>query len=465
MNPLMQPTPRLHLAAMSRRHFLRGVGACIALPAFASLMPNRMFAAAGAARLATTSTGAPLRTAFVFFPNGAIPDRWWPDGSLTNFKFNATLQSLTPLRSKLQVLGGLDHANATAGPDGPGDHARGNSVFLTGVRLKKSATEIQAGISIDQIMANQIGHLTRFPSLELSCDARRASNGCDSGYSCAYVYNLSWKSATTPLPPENNPRLTFERLFGSGAPPGSPGAPSLSRLAAQRSVLDYVQDDTRRMQRRLGGEDQEKLGQYLDGIRDIETRIQNAEKFAASNRNPGRPVPVGIPAAQADYVELMYDIMLLGFKTDSTRVATFLLGHDGDNRSYAHIGVPEGHHDLSHHQNNAEKIDKVAKIDAWYVQQFAKFLTKLDATKDVDGKSLLQNSRIVFGSGNADGNRHTHANLPLILAGEGGGDLKPGRYVQHGSRPLSNLFLTLADQVGVTDLSRFGDSTARLANV
>ena len=352
------------------------------------------------------------------------------------------------MRRHVQVLGGLDHANAKAGNDGAGDHARGNGVFLTGVRINKSATDVRAGVSIDQVIAKQIGHLTRFPSLELTCDANRQAVGCDSGYSCAYQYNISWQSSTTPMTPENNPRLVFERLFGGGAH-GERAANAQARLLARRSVLDFVSDDARRIQRRLDHGDREKLDQYLTGVREVEQRIQQAEQFGP-NVDPAQPTPAGIPTSHAEYVDLMYDMMLLAFKTDSTRVATLVLGHDGDNRSFSQIGIAEGHHDLSHHQNNEERIEKVAQIDRWYAERFAGFLRKLEATEDVDGKSLLHNSRIVYGSGNADGNRHTHENLPIILAGAGGGVLSPGRYVQHESKPLTNLFLSLADQAGVT---------------
>jgi hypothetical protein len=451
-------------AAMSRRNFLRGLGACVALPTFGSLLSSKAMAAAAVdAQLATTATGAPLRTAFVFFPNGAIPSRWWPAaGSGADFALSPTLAPLEAVRRHVQVLGGLAHLNANPGNDGGGDHARGNGVFLTGVRLNKSATDIRAGISIDQVIANHVGHLTRFPSIELCCDSSRKSADCDSGYSCAYQYNLSWQSPSTPMPPESNPRLAFERLFGAGAH-GERAANAQRQMLARKSVLDFVMGDARAMGARLARHDQEKLDQYLTGIRDVEKRIQNAEKFGP-NVDPSVPTPAGIPAKQAEYVELMYDIMLLAFQTDSTRVATFVLGHDGDNRSFSEIGITEGHHDLSHHQNNPERVEKVAQIDRWYAEQFGRFLARMDAIQDVDGHSILHNSRIVYGSGNADGNRHTHENLPVLLAGEGGGVFHGGRYVQYGAKPLSNLFLNLADSAGVP-LDRFGDSTGILGDV
>ena len=458
------PALELRNAAMSRRHFLRGIGACVALPAFGSLLSAKALGAVATdAGLATTATGAPLRTAFVFFPNGAIPSRWWPGAAEPAFSLSPTLQPLEPVSRYVQALGGLAHANANPGNDGGGDHARGNSVFLTGVRINKSATDIRAGVSIDQVIANHVGHLTRFPSIELCCDATRKSADCDSGYSCAYQYNISWQSPTTPMTPESNPRLAFERLFGEG-PHGERAKNAQRRMMERRSVLDFVMADARDMQQRLAKRDQEKLDQYLTGIRDVEKRIQKAEQFGP-NVDPDQPTPAGIPAKQVEYVELMYDIMLLAFKTDSTRVATFVLGHDGDNRSFSEIGITEGHHDLSHHQNNPERIDKVAQIDRWYVEQFSRFLARMDSIPDVDGHSLLHNSRIIYGSGNADGNRHTHENLPVLLAGNGGGAFHGGRFVQHGAKPLSNLFLNLADTAGVTGLSHFGDSTGRLANV
>ena len=449
-------------AAFSRRGFLRGLGACLALPAFESLGGARLFAAE-TARLATTATGAPLRTAFVYFPNGAIPSAWWPEKDGADFALSQTLAPLADHRRQIQVIGGLKHQHAYEGMDGGGDHARANGTFLTGVRMKKSATDIRAGVSIDQIIAREVGHLTRFQSLELTCDAVRKAGACDSGYSCAYQYNISWSSPTTPMSPEGNPRLVFERLFGSGAP-GTRGDTLARRQQEQRSILDFVMDDARAMQRRLNPRDQDKLDQYLTGIREIETRIAKAERFGKAP-DPALDAPAGVPAEYATYIQLMFDMLVLAFQTDSTRVATMLLAHDGSNRSFGEIGISEGHHDLSHHQNRSELIAKVAEIDLWYVKQFSQFLAKLEATKDVDGRSLLHNSQIVYGGGNADGNRHTHSNLPILLAGSAGGQLAPGRYVKHDETPATNLFLSMADKVGLRGLERFGDSTGRLAGI
>ena len=451
-------------AGLSRRHFLRGVGACLALPALESLFPWKLTAAnvAGGGP-ATTAAGAPLRTAFIFFPNGAIQPAWWPGGEGAGFKFNSTLQPLEDCRDQIRVLGGLDHREAIGGPDGGGDHARGNAVFLTGCHVKKSATNLHVGTSIDQMMARKIGHMTRFPSLELTCDDGRKTGACDSNYSCAYQYNLSWSSPTTPVPAEFNPRSAFERLFGSGEH-GQRVQNNKVRQQTQQSILDFVMADAHDMERRLNGNDRDKLDQYLTSVREVETRIQRAERFGPT-ADPTVETPAGVPADQNEYVEIMYELMALAFQTDSTRIATFCLAHDGDNRSFSHIGIPEGHHDLSHHENNADRIAKVARIDQWYVQKFAGFLKRLEGMKDLDGRSILYNSMIVYGGGNADGNIHSHTNLPIVLAGGGGGALSPAAFNRFHSEPACNLFLSLADRMGVQGLDRFGDSTGRLAKI
>jgi hypothetical protein len=457
-SPAVQPP-----AVLTRRHFLRGLGACVAMPAFASLFPSRARAATSAGRLATTATGAPLRTAFLYFPNGAIPSAWWPEKEGTDFELSRTLQPLAQSKERLQILGGLEDRSAEAREDGAGDHARANGTFLTGVRLKKSGTDLRAGISIDQLFAREIGALTRFPSLELTCETERPSGICDSGYSCAYQFNLSWSSPTTPMAAESNPRLVFERLFGAG-PPGQRDESLRRRREEQRSVLDFVLQDARALQRRLNTGDQAKLDQYLTGVRALEVRLHAAEKLG-DPKDPLGSGPAGVPPTHGEHLDMMFDLLTLAFQTDSTRVATLLLAHDGSNRSFSEIGVPEGHHDLSHHFGNEEKIRRVSEIDLWYVKQLASFLRKLEQVRDADGQSLLHNSMIVYGSGNADGNRHSHDNLPIILAGAGGGTLTPGRHVRHPSVPAANLFLSLADRLGLRNLAGFGEATGRLSNV
>ena len=446
----------------TRRQFLRGLGTAIALPALHSLAPLKVVAAEGAK--AITSTGAPVRMAFVYFPNGAIQNHWWPTGEGAEFQLNRTMAPLAPLKEKIQILGGLDHVNATPGPDGAGDHARASGSFLTGVRVKKTAgSDIHAGISIDQAVAAQVGHLTRFPSLELSCDSVRKSGSCDSGYSCAYQYNLAWRSPTQPVAPEPNPRLLFERLFGAGSP-GERRESLIRRQQQQRSILDFVLDDARDLQRQLPSRDKAKLDEYLASVREIEKRIQKTEHFGLAP-DPAVDTPPGIPPNFAEYIQVMFDMLILAFQTDSTRVATFLLQNEGSNRPFTEIGIAEGHHYLTHHRNQQDMINKVAEIDLWYMTQFSKFLQKMENTRDLDGKSLLDNSMIVYGSGNSDGNRHTHVNLPVILAGRGGGTLRTGRFVNHKSVPMSNLLLSMADRMGVQNLDRLGDSTGRLQNV
>lgn len=457
-----------HLA-LNRRQFLRGLGACLALPVFESALTPMLRAAPAATPatggLAVTPSGAPLRMAYVYIPNGVHQKNWWPTGEGADFTLSPTLQPLAPVQGSLQVLGGLDHKCADPGNDGAGDHARANATFLTGARARKTdSADIAVGVSVDQIAAQQVGHLTRFPSLELSCDGVRKSGRCDSGYSCAYQYNISWASASTPVAPESNPRLVFERLFGAGAP-GERQANFRLRQDTQRSLLDLVLDDAHSLEGRLDRSDKQKLDEYLTGVREIEQRIQRTESFGSLPDPHAETPPEGIPADYGAHMDIMFDLLVMAFQTDSTRISTLLLAGDGTNRPFPQIGIPEGHHYCSHHKTKAELMDKIAQIDLYYMQHFARFLKKMEETKDVDGRTLLQNSMIVYGSGCADGNRHTHSNLPVILAGSGGGALTPGRFVTHGSQPMSNLFLTLNDRMGVKGVTRLGDSSGRLANV
>ena len=443
---------------LDRRRFLHGIGACVALPALPSLLTRQTIAAAPATTAAgASSSGAPLRMAFVTLPNGVNQNAWWPTGEGGAFELGPTMQSLIPLKDKIQVLGGLDHINATAGKDGAGDHARANATLLTGARARKtSGADIQLGISIDQLAANHIGHATRFPSLELTCDSVRMSGGCDSGYSCAYQFNVSWRSATTPVPPERNPRQVFERLFGGG-PAAERKRNFEFRQQRQRSILDFVREDALDLQRRLGAQDERKLAEYLTSVREIERRIEQAEKFGELP-NPTLETPRGVPKKVEEHMQLMYDMLLLAFQTDSTRIATLIIAHDGNNRSFPDLGVSQGHHDLSHHQDRAQNLEKIAQVDAHYMSFFAEFLSKLESTPDIDGNSLLHNSMIMYGCGNADGNRHSHTNLPVVLAGAGGGNLHTGRFHKVRSMPMSNMFVEMLEHMGIDGIKQFGDS-------
>jgi hypothetical protein len=454
-------------AGLNRRRFLRNLGVCLALPALESFLPRRLAAAtaAGGPVIATTAGGAPLRSAFIYFPNGAIPGAWLPTGQDRQFELNRTMKPLAKVKDKIQVFAGLTDESALAGADGGGDHARANGTFLTGVRIKKTGgMDFHAGMSVDQVMAQQIGLITPFRSLELSCDAIQNVGTCDTGYACVYQHNLSWSSPTAPMTPEVNPRLLFERLFGAGSR-AERQQNLLVRQQQQRSILDFVLDDSHDLQGEVGGRDRQKLDEYFTSVRDIELRIEAAEKSRASRPQPDADAPSGIPESTTAYVRLMYDMLHLAFQTDSTRVATFMVAGDGSDRTYPELGISDGHHSLSHHNNNAAKMEKVTQIDVWYATQFAYFLEKMDQTKDVDGRSLLDNSQIVYGCGNSDGNRHTHVDLPLILAGGGGGLLTPGRFVKQPAVPVTNLYLSMIDRMGAKGVERFGDSTGRLTNV
>jgi len=451
--------------SLSRRRFLRGLGACVALPAMPSLLPRTLRAAETVpAGVAPAAAGAPRRMAFVTLPNGVNLEHWWPKGEGKDFQLAATMEPLAGLKDQFQVISGLDHVNATAGADGAGDHARASASLLTGCRAKKtSGADIQLGPSVDQVAAQHVGHLTRFGSLELTCDDVRNSGNCDSGYSCAYVHNVSWRSVTTPVPPEQNPRLVFERLFGAGRPEDRRRNLEL-RQAQKRSILDFIREDARSLGATLNARDGRKLDEYLTSVREIEQRISGIEQLG-DLPNPDYTPPEGFPDVFEDRMQLMYDMVALAFQTDSTRVATLIISHDGSNRPYPKMGIKRGHHELSHHQWKQENLEMIAKIDKHHITYFAKFLDKLANSQDADGNSILHNSMIVYASGNADGHAHSHTNLPVILAGAGGGTLQTGRFHKVQSMPMSNMFLDMLDHMGVEGTDRFGDSDGRRAMI
>ena len=449
-----------HAMTMDRRRFLRGAGVAIALPTFTSL-GSRSAANDAVQALpgqATTATGSPLRMAFMSIPNGVQQDNWYPSD---DFDLSPTLQPLQELKDHFQVISGLDHINATPGPDGAGDHARASATFLTGMRARKTAgSDIHVGVSIDQLAAQKFGHLTRLPSLELTSDVIRNSGGCDSGYACAYQYNLAWSSPTTPVTPEAEPRHVFERLFGAGSP-AERKENYLRRQASDRSVLDFVLEESQAVQRQLGAYDQQKFAQFTEVLREMERRLKAAEKYAEPPSTTANEPIAGLPSEFSDYMDLMYDMLILAFQTDTTRIGSLLLAYDGSNRTFPSLGISEGHHYMTHNQRDPVLADKVARIDQYYIKSFARFLQRMNSLEDADGTTLLHNSMIVYGGAIADGNRHTHENLPVIMAGRAGGELRTGRFLKAEKQPMSNLFVNMLNCFGVK-VDQFGDSTGRM---
>ncbi|MGK0190266.1 MAG: hypothetical protein ACI9R3_006089, partial [Verrucomicrobiales bacterium] len=418
--------------------------------------------ASAAGQIATTESGAPLRMAFLYSPNGRVMKNWTPAGdrAAAGLELSPTLAPFASVQDSIQVFSGFEADQARAHGDGPGGHARANAAFLTGCHPRKTAgSDIRAGVSVDQIAAAALRTQTRLSSLELGCDHVRSAGRCDSGYACTYQYNISWKTETTPMPAEVNPRLVFERLFG-GSDPGE-GRKSRARRAAYRnSILDYVTDDARRLRAKVSSRDATKIDEYMTSVRELEQRIEGAEKFQLS-APPELAVPAGIPETYREHLRTMFDLMHLAFETDSTRVASFLMASEGSNRGFQDLGIAEGYHHLSHHQNNSEKIEKLKVIDRFYAEEVARFLQRLKETPEGDS-DLLENSMIVYGCGISDGNSHSNSNLPILVAGSAGGKWSSGRHVKYAEpMPVTNLFLTMLHEMGI-DADTVGDSTGVL---
>jgi hypothetical protein len=442
---------RKHLA---RRTFLKGMGAVVALPVLDAMTP----AFARAAQLQK----APVRLAFTYVPNGIVMTDWTPAAEGAAFEFTRIMKPLEPFRNDMLVLSGLAHKNGAALGDGPGDHARAGASYLTGVHPRKTAgADIQNGISVDQIAAQHLGDRTRFASLEIGCDDSRTIGNCDSGYSCAYTNSLAWRGPASPMPPETNPRLVFERLFGDIDTSLSPEVRA-RRLQYRRSILDLVSERTSRLSSDLGPSDKRKLDEYLTSIREIERRIERAEQDM-TNLTPSIDKPTGIPVEYPDYVNLMFDLQLVALQTDQTRIITMMMGREGSMRTYPEIGIPDPHHPLTHHRGNAEWIEKVTQVNTLHMKLFAGFIDKLKATPDGDG-SLLDHSMIVYGSGLSDGNRHAHDDLPILMLGRGGGFRMGSHMVYPKQTPMTNLFLTLLDRMGVPS-EKIGDSTGQIEHL
>jgi uncharacterized protein DUF1552 len=441
---------------LPRRTFLRGVGATLALPLLDAMRPT----------LAALEPSPPIRLGYVYTPNGIVgacdksprPFMWTPKTIGANVEFSPTMRALEPFRDHINVFSGLAQVNGRALGDGPGDHARATATFLTGVHpFKTGGADFRLGISADQIAAKAFGASTQLSSLELGLEPQPLAGNCDSGYTCAYM-SMSWRGPTTPLPAETNPRIVFERLFGEGD--STDPLARAARLERQRSVLDYVSGSLSRLQRRLSGDDRAKIDEYFEAVRDIERRIALAE--AHSVTVPYLDRPGAVPEDYLQYSKLMIDMLVVAWQTDMTRVASFMLGRDGSNRSYREIGISDGHHSISHHQGDAERLDKLIKIDELHVSRFAYLLKRLQETRDGDG-TLLDHSLVAFGSSISESNIHTHDDLPIVLAGTARGQIAANRHlVFPRETPLNNLFLNMFDLAGLPHVDGFGDSTGRL---
>jgi hypothetical protein len=438
----------------SRRQILHGAGVALALPWLESLAH-----AGGVWSQQAKSEAAPLRLLFVSTPNGAQMDLWTPAELGALSALPKTLEPLEPWRSKLLVLSGLTHDKARANGDGPGDHARSAATFLTASQARKTAgADLTVGVSVDQVIAAQIGARTRLRSLELGTESGRAGGQCDSGYACAYSSNISWRGPSTPAAKEIDPRLVFERLFSDG-PRGESAAARAQRLARRKSVLDSVREDARALQSRLALADRRRMDEYQSGVRELERRIETAER-ERTLAPEGVEAPGAKPKVFREHVQVLGDLIALAFATDSTRVASLMLANEGSNRSYPAIGVPEGHHEISHHGDVAEKREKVARIDRFHVELLAYVIERLEAAREGE-RSVLDNSLVLYGSGISDGNRHNHDELPLLLLGSGA-DVQSGRHVRYPKNtPCANLFVTLLNMAGAPRAS-FGDSTGAL---
>ncbi len=439
---------------LKRRTFLQGLGVSLSLPLLEAMQPRVALSADEAA------ANSPVRLAFVFVPNGVIVPAWKPTGSGTDYQFSETLSPLEPHRQEINIISGLAQDNGRPKGDGPGDHARSASTFLTGAHpVKTAGADIRVGISVDQVAAEKLGRITPLPSLELGIEAGRNAGNCDSGYSCAYSNSISWKTPTTPMSKEIYPRLAFERLFGTKENPQA----QARRLRNRKSILDVVANDAAKLQNKLGRTDRQKIDEYFTSVREIEDRIGRAERIAEQPR-PEIEIPRGIPNDLQDHMRLMFDILVLAFQTDTTRVATFMMANEGSNRSYSIIDVKEGHHELSHHQSEEDKMNKLKKIDKFLVTQFGYFVEKLKAVTEGE-RTLLDNSLVLYGSGLGDGNAHNHDDLPLVLAGRGGMTVPTGRHIAFEKEtPMNNLFLSLLDRAG-SPAESIGDSTARLTEL
>lgn len=438
---------------VDRRTVLRGLGATIALPLLDCMIP----AYAG---IRQAATAAVRRLGVVYVPNGMAMDSWTPTADGSAFELTPILAPLAPVRDHVLLLSNLmNHAALSLPGEGAAPHAKGCPSFLSGVHPPKG--DIRAGVTMDQFAARELGKETQLASLELGLDGKESAGNCDGNYSCAYVNSISWRSPTTPNPVEINPRAVFERLFGVSD--STDRRERLARARTERSILDSVNDRAADLQRELGVPDRTKLAEYLEAIRDVERRIQKVEQQDEVEL-PTAERPIGIPQTFEEHIKLMFDLQVLAYQSDLTRVITFMIGREVSTRAYPEIGVPDAHHPLSHHGNDPQKIQRMAKVNTLHMQMFSYYLEKLRQTPDGDG-SLLDHMIILYGASISESNRHDHDNLPILLAGGGAGRIKGARHLRlPKDTPLPNLHLTILDKLGIP-LDRLGDSTGRVAEL
>jgi hypothetical protein len=452
---------------------LRGLGTAIALPVLDSMIPTRLLGSE--AKAAAKAVAAPRRLAWLYVPNGIDMQNWTPAEFGSNYTLTPTLEPLAGFRDQFSVISGLVCEKANPNGDGPGDHARAMAAYLTGSQPRKTeGANIKAGRSADQAAADKIGHLTKFRSLEFGIEEGQQVGRCDSGYSCAYSHTISWRSDTTPVVKDCDPRSIFDRMFANGDPTESAESRA-RREASRKSILDFVLDDAKRLEKNLTYTDKQKMEEYLTSVREIEVRIgRNSQEATPIPEGAVRPSnfeynagvrKLGVATTKDNYVThlpLMLDLLVLAFQTDVTRVITFPFADEQSNQTYAWAGANVPHHGTSHHQGDAAKQAMLAKINRYHVEQLAYLLRKLDGIKESNGNSILDNSLIAYGSGNSDGNRHNHDNLPTLLIGKGGGTVNPGRHLNYDGVPITNLWLSMMDRVGAS-LDSLGDSTGRIA--
>jgi len=453
---------------ISRRALLKGLGVSMALPFLEGMLPKLAYGQSQA-----LAQAFPRRMGVIYFPMGVNTPEWTVNSIGRNFALSKIQQPLAPYRDDILVLSGLTCDKARPHGSGTGDHARAQASFLTGKIARKSTTDIFVGQSMDQLCADRIGNRTRFPSLEIGAEGGRQSGGCDPGYACAYASNVSWRGPSTPAPKETNPRAIFDRLFASSNP-SEVVANRQRRERYNQSILDFVLDDARALNNQVGLRDQQRVDEYLNSVRDVERRITTflqplGNNVAAALERPDdiRVQANGPAAANVDYrlhLRVLSDLLAVAFQTDMTRICTYVFSNEINNRAYRMIDVPDGHHDISHHQFDPARMRKYSKINVFHVEQFAYLVGRLKSIPEGNG-TLLDNCMVLYGSGNGDGALHNHDELPIVLAGKGGGTISTGRHIRYAREtPLCNLFLEMMDRMGVV-VDSFGDSTGRLRNL